>query len=37
VIDVLAVRKGADGKVESLHESQLSPEEQQAFGRSRAR
>jgi uncharacterized membrane protein len=32
VIDVLAVRKDADGKVESLHESQLSPEEQQAFG-----
>jgi uncharacterized membrane protein len=32
VIDVLAVRKGADGKVETLHESQLGPEEQQAFG-----
>ena len=32
VIDVLAVRKDAHGKVESLHESQLSPEEQQAFG-----
>jgi uncharacterized membrane protein len=32
VIDVLAVRKGADGKVVTLHESQLGPEEQQAFG-----
>jgi uncharacterized membrane protein len=32
VIDVLAVRKGADGQAEALHESQLSPEEQQAFG-----
>jgi uncharacterized membrane protein len=32
VIDVLAVRKDADGKVEALHESQLSAAEQQAFG-----
>jgi uncharacterized membrane protein len=32
VIDVLAVRKDADGKVEILHESQLSADQQQAFG-----
>ena len=32
VIDVLAVRKDADGNVQALHESQLSPDEQQAFG-----
>jgi uncharacterized membrane protein len=32
VIDVLAVRKDADGQAEVLHESQLSPDEQQAFG-----
>ena len=32
VIDVLAVRKDADGKAEALHESHLSPDEQQAFG-----
>ena len=32
VIDVLAVRKNADGKAEALHESQLSAAEQQAFG-----
>jgi uncharacterized membrane protein len=32
VIDVLAVRKDADGKAEALHESQLSATEQQAFG-----
>jgi uncharacterized membrane protein len=32
VIDVLAVRKDADGEVEVLHESHLTPEEQQAFG-----
>jgi uncharacterized membrane protein len=32
VIDILAVRKDADGNVEALHESHLSPEEQQAFG-----
>jgi uncharacterized membrane protein len=32
VIDALAVRKDADGNVETLHESQLSDDEQQAFG-----
>ena len=32
VIDVLAVRKDADGKAEVLHESHLGPDEQQAFG-----
>ena len=32
VIDALAVRKDADGNVEALHESQLSADEQQAFG-----
>jgi uncharacterized membrane protein len=32
VIDALAVRKDADGKVETLHESQLSSDEQAAFG-----
>ena len=32
VIDVLAVRKDAGGNVDILHESQLSADEQQAFG-----
>ena len=32
VIDALAVRKDADGEVETLHESQLSSDEQAAFG-----
>jgi uncharacterized membrane protein len=32
VIDALAVRKDADGDVQVLHESQLSDEEQAAFG-----
>jgi uncharacterized membrane protein len=32
VIDALAVRKDADGEVQVLHESQLSGEEQAAFG-----
>jgi uncharacterized membrane protein len=32
VIDALAVRKDADGGVQVLHESQLSDEEQAAFG-----
>jgi uncharacterized membrane protein len=32
VIDALAVRKDADGDVQVLHESQLSGEEQAAFG-----
>ena len=32
VIDALAVRKDADGNAEILHESQLSADEQQAFG-----
>ena len=32
VLDALAVRKTADGEVEALHESQLSDDEQQAFG-----
>jgi uncharacterized membrane protein len=32
VIDALAVRKDADGGVQVLHESQLSEEEQAAFG-----
>jgi uncharacterized membrane protein len=32
VIDALAVRKDADGNVDILHESQLSDDEQQAFG-----
>jgi uncharacterized membrane protein len=32
VLDALAVRKTADGEVETLHESQLSGDEQQAFG-----
>jgi uncharacterized membrane protein len=32
VLDALAVRKTADGEVETLHESQLSDDEQQAFG-----
>jgi uncharacterized membrane protein len=32
VIDVLAVRKDAGGNVDILHESQLSTDEQQAFG-----
>ena len=32
VIDALAVRKDADGGVEVLHESQLSGDEQAAFG-----
>jgi uncharacterized membrane protein len=32
VIDALAVRKDADGEVETLHESQLSADEQTAFG-----
>jgi uncharacterized membrane protein len=32
VIDALAVRKDADGEVQILHESQLSTDEQEAFG-----
>jgi len=32
VIDALAVRKDADGNVETLHQSQLSDDQQQAFG-----
>jgi uncharacterized membrane protein len=32
VIDALAVRKDADGNVATLHESQLSTDEQAAFG-----
>jgi uncharacterized membrane protein len=32
VIDALGVRKDADGNVETLHESQLSDDQQQAFG-----
>jgi uncharacterized membrane protein len=32
VIDALAVRKDADGEVAVLHESQLSADQQQAFG-----
>ena len=32
VIDALAVRKDADGEVEILHESQLSSDQQAAFG-----
>ena len=32
VIDALGVRKDADGEVQTLHESQLSSDEQQAFG-----
>ena len=32
VIDALAVRKDADGEVQTLHESQLSADEQAAFG-----
>ena len=32
VIDALAVRKDADGNVDTLHQSQLSADEQQAFG-----
>jgi uncharacterized membrane protein len=32
VIDALAVRKDADGNVQILHESQLSSDEQAAFG-----
>jgi uncharacterized membrane protein len=32
VIDALAVRKDADGNVETLHDSQLSADEQAAFG-----
>jgi uncharacterized membrane protein len=32
VIDALAVRKDADGEVATLHESQLSGDEQAAFG-----
>jgi uncharacterized membrane protein len=32
VLDALAVRKDADGQVQVLHESQLSADEQQAFG-----
>jgi uncharacterized membrane protein len=32
VIDALGVRKDADGNVETLHESQLSADQQQAFG-----
>jgi len=32
VIDALAVRKDTDGNVEQLHQSQLSTDEQQAFG-----
>ena len=32
MIDALAVRKDADGEVQTLHESQLSADEQAAFG-----
>jgi uncharacterized membrane protein len=32
VIDALAVRKDADGNVQVLHGSQLSADQQQAFG-----
>jgi uncharacterized membrane protein len=32
VIDALGVRKDADGNVSTLHESQLSSDQQQAFG-----
>jgi uncharacterized membrane protein len=32
VIDALAVRKDADGDVQRLHQSQLSADQQQAFG-----
>ena len=32
VIDALAVRKHADGTAEVLHDSQLSPDDQKAFG-----
>jgi hypothetical protein len=32
VIDALAVRKDADGNVTTLHQSQLSTDEQRAFG-----
>jgi uncharacterized membrane protein len=32
VIDALALRKDADGNVQTLHESQLSSDEQAAFG-----
>jgi uncharacterized membrane protein len=32
VIDALAVRKDADGNVDTLHESQLSADQQAAFG-----
>jgi hypothetical protein len=32
VIDALGVRKDADGEVEVLHDSQLSTDQQQAFG-----
>ena len=32
VIDALAVHKHADGKVETLHDSQLTGDQQQAFG-----
>jgi uncharacterized membrane protein len=32
VIDALAVRKDADGNVETLHDSQLTGDQQQAFG-----
>jgi uncharacterized membrane protein len=32
VIDALAVRKDADGNVTTLHDSQLSEDQQQAFG-----
>ncbi|HEX2373606.1 MAG TPA: hypothetical protein VHO93_06445 [Actinomycetota bacterium] len=32
VIDALAVRKDADGEIQVLHESQLSNDEQEAFG-----
>jgi uncharacterized membrane protein len=32
VIDALAVRKDADGTAEVLHDSQLSPDDQAAFG-----
>jgi uncharacterized membrane protein len=32
VIDALAVHKGADGEVQTLHDSQLSTDQQQAFG-----
>ena len=36
VLDALAVRKTADGEVETLHESQLSDDEQQASAPSSA-